>query len=182
PRQRSTRRGGLAPPRSRCSPSTPSAGRDTSGPSRHHSMTCRSCRRAVSTWPPPACTPPWVAPVSASEAGWWTKRLSLSEHGRRSRRGRHSSSKHGGRGANARHLVWTSWRGAALTRAGGGAMVDVLTLGEAMAALRPRGPVRAGATVDLSVAGAESNVAIALARLGHRARWVGVVGSDRLGE
>lgn len=61
-------------------------------------------------------------------------------------------------------------------------MVDVLTLGEAMAALRPRGPVRAGATVDLSVAGAESNVAIALARLGHRARWVGVVGSDRLGE
>src|SRR5690606_12259732 len=71
---------------------------------------------------------------------------------------------------------------AASAWAGPVAMVDVLTLGEAMAALRPHGPVRAGTVVDLSVAGAESNVAIALARLGHLSRWVGVVGSDRLGD
>lgn len=60
-------------------------------------------------------------------------------------------------------------------------MVDVLTLGEAMAAMYPRGPVRVGTVAELSIAGAESNVAIALARLGHHVRWVGVVGADRLG-
>src|SRR6185369_6523311 len=32
------------------------------------------------------------------------------------------------------------------------------------------------------IAGAESNVAIGLARLGHPVRWVGVTGADELGE
>ena len=59
--------------------------------------------------------------------------------------------------------------------------VDVLTLGEAMASLRTDTMLRLGGPATLSVAGAESNVAIGLARLGHRARWVGRVGDDELG-
>jgi 2-dehydro-3-deoxygluconokinase len=59
--------------------------------------------------------------------------------------------------------------------------LDVLTLGETMAALRGDGPLRLGGSMALSVAGAESNVAIGLARLGHRVRWAGVVGDDELG-
>jgi 2-dehydro-3-deoxygluconokinase len=61
-------------------------------------------------------------------------------------------------------------------------MVDVLTLGEAMAALRSPQPVRHGASLGVSIAGAESNVAIGLARLGHKVRWAGVLGQDRFGE
>lgn len=60
-------------------------------------------------------------------------------------------------------------------------MPDVLTLGEAMGALRAHRPLHLGGTLDLSVAGAEANVAIGLARLGHRARWVGVTGADEFG-
>lgn len=60
--------------------------------------------------------------------------------------------------------------------------VDVLTLGETMAAFRLTGPLRLGGTAQLSIAGAESNVAIGLARLGHRVRWVGVTGADEPGE
>ncbi|MGW4466153.1 sugar kinase [Micromonospora sp. NPDC004704] len=59
---------------------------------------------------------------------------------------------------------------------------DVLTLGETMAAFRAAAPLRLGGTLSLSVAGAESNVAIGLARLGHRVRWVGVTGADEPGE
>jgi 2-dehydro-3-deoxygluconokinase len=59
--------------------------------------------------------------------------------------------------------------------------VDLLTLGETMAALRGTGPLRLGGDLRLSIAGAESNVAIGLARLGHAARWVGRVGDDELG-
>ncbi|HST83115.1 MAG TPA: sugar kinase [Kineosporiaceae bacterium] len=59
--------------------------------------------------------------------------------------------------------------------------VDLLTLGETMAALRSGGPLRLGGQLHLSVAGSESNVAIGLARLGHRARWVGRVGDDEFG-
>ncbi|MFE2724468.1 sugar kinase [Kitasatospora sp. NPDC059327] len=58
---------------------------------------------------------------------------------------------------------------------------EVVTVGEAMAALRATGPIRLAPPVDLSVAGAEANVAIGLARLGHRARWVGRVGDDPFG-
>ncbi|MFC6083506.1 sugar kinase [Sphaerisporangium aureirubrum] len=60
--------------------------------------------------------------------------------------------------------------------------MDVATFGEAMAAVRADGPVRLGGTARLSVAGAESNVAIGLARLGHRAGWTGLVGDDETGE
>lgn len=61
-------------------------------------------------------------------------------------------------------------------------MIDVVTFGEAMAALRGTGPLRLGGTMQLSVAGSESNVAIGLARLGHCVRWCGRVGDDELGE
>lgn len=58
---------------------------------------------------------------------------------------------------------------------------QVVTFGETMAALRSAGPLRLGGSLNLSVAGAESNVAIGLARLGHRVRWIGRVGDDELG-
>ncbi len=58
---------------------------------------------------------------------------------------------------------------------------EVVTVGEAMAALRATGPIKLGPAMELSVAGAESNVAIGLARLGHRAAWVGAVGDDAFG-
>jgi 2-dehydro-3-deoxygluconokinase len=60
--------------------------------------------------------------------------------------------------------------------------IDVVTIGEAMVALRSDGLVRLGRPLAPSVAGAESNVAIGLARLGHRAIWGGVLGSDRFGD
>ncbi|WUM96002.1 sugar kinase [Streptomyces sp. NBC_00322] len=50
-----------------------------------------------------------------------------------------------------------------------------------MAALRAARPLRLGGDATLSIAGAEANVAIGLARLGHAARWTGVVGADELG-
>ncbi|MEU7585640.1 sugar kinase [Micromonospora sp. NPDC049230] len=61
-------------------------------------------------------------------------------------------------------------------------MTDLLTLGETMAAFRTTGPLRLGGTAGISVAGAESTVAIGVARLGHRAAWVGVTGADEPGE
>lgn len=58
---------------------------------------------------------------------------------------------------------------------------EVVTFGETMAALRAHSALRLGGSLGLSVAGAESNVAIGLARLGHRVRWAGRVGADELG-
>lgn len=62
-------------------------------------------------------------------------------------------------------------------------MIDVLTFGETMAVLRAEepGPLRLARSLRLSVAGAESTVAIGLSRLGHSARWVGRVGADEFG-
>ncbi|MFF1684785.1 MULTISPECIES: sugar kinase [unclassified Streptomyces] len=60
--------------------------------------------------------------------------------------------------------------------------LDVLTFGETMVALRGHGPFKLGGSMDLSVAGAESNVAIGLTRLGHSVRWAGAVGADEAGE
>jgi sugar/nucleoside kinase (ribokinase family) len=59
--------------------------------------------------------------------------------------------------------------------------VDVLTFGEAMVAVRAEGPVRLGGAARLTIAGAESNVAIGLARLGHAVRFAGRVGADESG-
>jgi 2-dehydro-3-deoxygluconokinase len=62
------------------------------------------------------------------------------------------------------------------------APADVLTFGETMGSLRAAGLIRDGGRMDLSLAGAETNVAIGLARLGHSVRWVGRVGDDELGQ
>ncbi|MDT0459079.1 sugar kinase [Streptomyces sp. DSM 41527] len=59
---------------------------------------------------------------------------------------------------------------------------DVFTFGETMVALRGSGPLKLGGTMQVSIAGAESNVAIGLARLGHEVRWAGAVGADEAGE
>jgi 2-dehydro-3-deoxygluconokinase len=59
---------------------------------------------------------------------------------------------------------------------------SVLCLGEAMVTLRSEGRLRLGDPMVASIAGAESNVAIGLARLGHDVAWAGQVGSDELGE
>jgi 2-dehydro-3-deoxygluconokinase len=59
---------------------------------------------------------------------------------------------------------------------------DVVTLGEAMVSFRSGGPLALGSPAVPGLAGAESNVAIALARLGHPVEWVGRLGADRFGE
>ncbi len=60
---------------------------------------------------------------------------------------------------------------------------DVVTVGETMAlvAFNDTGPLRVGSQGRLSIGGAESNVAIGLARLGHRSSWMGRVGDDAMG-
>ena len=60
--------------------------------------------------------------------------------------------------------------------------VDLLTLGESMVSLRSTGPLSAGGGLTMHVAGAESNVAVGVARLGHRVSWSGAVGADPHGQ
>lgn len=62
--------------------------------------------------------------------------------------------------------------------------VDVVCLGESMVTFVPD---RAGPLADVpafhrAIGGAESNVACALARLGHRVRWISRVGADGFGD
>ncbi|EAP98372.1 putative sugar kinase [Janibacter sp. HTCC2649] len=59
--------------------------------------------------------------------------------------------------------------------------VDVLTIGEALVSFRSPGPLAFGAAITPGLAGAESNVAIGLARLGHSVQWLGRVGDDAFG-
>ena len=59
---------------------------------------------------------------------------------------------------------------------------ELLTFGESMVSLRSAGPLSAGGALGMHVAGAESNVAVGVARLGHRVGWAGVVGADPHGE
>ncbi|MEO6142664.1 MAG: sugar kinase [Dermatophilaceae bacterium] len=59
--------------------------------------------------------------------------------------------------------------------------LDVVTLGETMVSLRTGTPLRLGGTLTMTMAGAETNVAIGLARLGHTVRWGGRVGADEVG-
>jgi 2-dehydro-3-deoxygluconokinase len=61
---------------------------------------------------------------------------------------------------------------------------EVITLGETMAVMTPTRPGRLAAnrTLHLGVGGAESNVAISLARLGVSSGWVSAVGHDELGD
>ncbi|MQA82379.1 MAG: sugar kinase [Streptosporangiales bacterium] len=57
----------------------------------------------------------------------------------------------------------------------------VLTVGEAMAVVRSEHPLRLGGPTHLTVAGAEANVAIGLARLRHPVRWFSRLGQDEPG-
>ncbi len=61
---------------------------------------------------------------------------------------------------------------------------EVVTLGETMALLSAPGIglLRHATSLGLSCGGAESNLAIGLARLGHRTAWIGRVGADEFGE
>lgn len=63
------------------------------------------------------------------------------------------------------------------------AMIDLLTFGETMLVMRSAHPGRLalGDRLVVSVAGAESTVAIGMSRLGHRSTWVGHVGDDDAG-
>jgi 2-dehydro-3-deoxygluconokinase len=60
---------------------------------------------------------------------------------------------------------------------------DLLAIGETMAMLTPTTlvPLVEAAELRLDIGGAESNVAMHLARLGHRVAWAGIVGSDPFG-
>jgi 2-dehydro-3-deoxygluconokinase len=60
-------------------------------------------------------------------------------------------------------------------------MSEVVTFGECLLSLRSPGRLQAGGAVQVSVAGAEANVAIGLSRLGHRVTWIGRVGRDEAG-
>jgi 2-dehydro-3-deoxygluconokinase len=62
-------------------------------------------------------------------------------------------------------------------------VVDAVTIGETLATVRSDvvAPLSIGSQLTLSIAGAESNVVIGLARLGHTVRWAGCVGDDELG-
>ena len=60
----------------------------------------------------------------------------------------------------------------------------VVTAGETMALIVPSAPgrLRHATNVTLSIGGAESNVAIALSRLGVQASWVSALGEDEMGD
>ena len=62
--------------------------------------------------------------------------------------------------------------------------MTVLTVGETMALLDPaeEGELRLGMPLVLRFAGAESNFAVALARLGVDVAWVSRLGCDPLGD
>ncbi|UOR11518.1 sugar kinase [Halobacillus amylolyticus] len=62
--------------------------------------------------------------------------------------------------------------------------MDVITLGETMVLFTPKssGLMRYAGDFSTKVAGAESNVAIGLARLGHQTGWISRLGKDEFGE
>ncbi|MEU0568314.1 sugar kinase [Nonomuraea sp. NPDC005983] len=63
-------------------------------------------------------------------------------------------------------------------------MTELVTFGETMAlfAARRTGPMRFARDFDLGLGGAESNVAIGVARLGGSCAWIGRVGADEFGD
>ncbi|MHA7261641.1 sugar kinase [Arthrobacter sp. TMN-37] len=67
---------------------------------------------------------------------------------------------------------------------GSAAPGGVVTFGETMALMRAQtpGPLAHASELGLGIGGAESNVAIALARLGTPVSWFGRVGADSLGD
>lgn len=62
-------------------------------------------------------------------------------------------------------------------------MPELVTLGETMAVLtaRERGPLRYVRDYSMRIAGAESNVAVGVTKLGHSAGWISSIGKDEMG-
>ncbi|MED5051681.1 PfkB family carbohydrate kinase [Anoxybacteroides rupiense] len=62
--------------------------------------------------------------------------------------------------------------------------VDVVTVGESMILFQPMtdGSLRYSPLFTKSIAGAESNVAIGLTRLGKKVRWISRLGCDPFGD
>ncbi|WP_309091716.1 sugar kinase [Domibacillus sp.] len=62
--------------------------------------------------------------------------------------------------------------------------MDVVTMGETMTLFSPneQGQLRHAHSFSMKFAGAESNVAIGLSRLGHKARWISRLGEDEFGD
>ncbi|MER6015874.1 sugar kinase [Streptomyces bluensis] len=61
------------------------------------------------------------------------------------------------------------------------APLQALTFGETMLSFQVDGALTAGGSARTAVAGAESNVAVGLARLGHQVGWAGRLGADEPG-
>ncbi len=63
-------------------------------------------------------------------------------------------------------------------------MLDVVTIGETMAVFTPasRGKLRYVHDFNLKIAGAESNLAIGLQKLGYSAGWISKLGDDEFGQ
>ncbi|ABY95599.1 MULTISPECIES: sugar kinase [Thermoanaerobacter] len=63
-------------------------------------------------------------------------------------------------------------------------MLDVVTLGETMVLMTPEisGPLRYVNKFIKQIGGAESNFAIGIVRLGHRAGWISKLGNDEFGK
>lgn len=63
-------------------------------------------------------------------------------------------------------------------------MPEIVTFGETMAVMAPteKGALKYVSDFKLRMAGAESNTAIAIAKLGHSAGWISALGNDSLGE
>lgn len=63
-------------------------------------------------------------------------------------------------------------------------MPELVTMGETMAVFVPdsAGPLRYAPGFRLRMAGAESNVAVGLCKLGHSAGWISGLGKDELGQ
>ena len=62
--------------------------------------------------------------------------------------------------------------------------MTVITFGETMALIRTvgTGPLAHATTMELGIGGSESNVAVALRRLGTAVTWIGRLGDDSLGD
>ncbi|MEJ8767616.1 sugar kinase [Oceanobacillus sp. HCA-5259] len=63
-------------------------------------------------------------------------------------------------------------------------MIDIVTIGETMVLFYPfeDRPLKYTSLFSKSIAGAESNVAIGLSRLGKKTRWIGRLGEDPFGD
>lgn len=68
-----------------------------------------------------------------------------------------------------------------MTVAGPGRSSELVTLGETMAMFSGHGLLRHARSLAVSLGGSESNVAVAVCRLGHGAAWIARVGDDEWG-